>query len=82
MEATSSVLDEIARSYLGGQPGVVEETHSVLPEFQSLSRPSEAEDHGEKLATLLEQNSSMMRRTMMVRAWHMHLTAQRQFHCE
>lgn len=65
------MIEQIARSYLEPEPQleVDEPTECVMPESTSYtaSRPVYPEDHGEKLAQLLEQNSAMMRRNMMVR---------------
>jgi hypothetical protein len=58
------VLDQIARSYISPQAGYTEETESVLPSAYGVH--DEPQDHGEKLSNLLEQNSAMMRRNMMV----------------
>lgn len=71
MDYSSAVLDEIARSYAAGGVGNTrrEQSEAALLDRPVSAEPSEAAasmDHGERMASILEANSSGLRRNMMV----------------
>jgi hypothetical protein len=71
---SAAVLEKIARNYASGGDGPLqmESTDAGMPSGPTSAEPDAtvSMDHGERMTSLLEANSSALRRSMMVRRLH------------